>query len=307
MLIVDDNPDIQDVVSEIVSGSGYIPLKASGGKEALEKASSEHPDLILLDISMEDMDGWSVLRKLKENGITPNTKVMMLTAMTDVGTDIFGLQDVVSGYIRKPFKNKELSDRLKIMLDEPSVGPVKDAHEPETGLFHIFTRKKEIPLEGREKLNKSAKKYDLHRGVSYIVKEQKANGSFELFADQVTHGIKGLCITRQYPAAVRSDWGLEETPIIWLSNQLGKVYVNPTNIGILSDTVVRFIEKSDDSVVMIDGIEFLMVNNGFDKVIKMVHRATEVVMENKSRLIISVDPRAFDMLRSLRSSNGTWK
>lgn len=60
VLIVDDNPDIQDVVSEIVSGSGYIPLKASGGKEALEKAASEHPDLILLDISMEDMDGWSV-------------------------------------------------------------------------------------------------------------------------------------------------------------------------------------------------------------------------------------------------------
>ena len=116
-----------------------------------------------------------------------------------------------------------------------------------------------------------------------------------MFTDQVTHNIQGLCITRQYPAIVRQEWGLEETPIIWLSNQLGKVYVNPANIGILGDTIIRFIEKSNDSVVMIDGIEFLIVNNGFDKVLKMIHRITEVVMEYKSRLIISVDPRALDV------------
>ena len=45
---------------------------------------------------------------------------------------------------------------------------------------------------------------------------------------------------------------------------------------------------------MIDGIEFLIVNNGFDKVLKMIHRVTEVVMEYRSRLIISIDPRALD-------------
>jgi DNA-binding response OmpR family regulator len=296
VLIVDDNPAIQDIVSELVSGSGFAPITASGGKEALEKAAAESPDLILLDINMPDMDGWTVLRKLKDEGITATTKVMMLTATTDVGTDIFGLQDVVSGYIRKPFNNKELSDRLKTMLEEkaPQATP-----EPETkegaGLFHLFSKKKAGAPEGMEKAKRSAKKYELRRGLSYIVKEQKAIKSFEIFADQVTHNIQGLCITRQYPAVVRQEWGLEETPIIWLSNQLGKVYVNPANIGILGDTIIRFIEKSDDSVVMIDGVEFLVVNNGFDKVLKMIHRITEVVMEYKSRLIISVDPRALDV------------
>ena len=126
------------------------------------------------------------------------------------------------------------------------------------------------------------------------MKEQKPDRSFDIFVDQVTHNIPGLCITRQYPATVRQEWGLEKTPIIWLSNQLGKVYVNPSNIGILGDTIIRFIEKTDDSVVMIDGIEFLIVNNGFDKVLKMIHRVTEVVMEYRSRLIISIDPRALD-------------
>lgn len=295
-MIVDDNPAIQDIVSELVSGAGFTPVTASGGKEALEKAGAEKPDLVLLDINMPDMDGWSVLRKLKEEGITTNTKVMMLTATTDVGTDIFGLQDVVSGYIRKPFNNKELSDRLKSILEDKAV-PLAEEQQPkeDLGIFDFLKKKKEGQPEGMEKVRRSAKKYELRRGLSFVVKEQKAVKSFEIFTDQVTHNIQGLCVTRQYPAAVRQEWGLEETPIIWLSNQLGKVYVNPANIGILGDTIIRFIEKSDDSVIMIDGVEFLIVNNGFDKVLKMIHRITEVVMEFKSRVIISVDPRALDV------------
>ena len=294
VLVVDDNPAIQEIVSELITGVGFIPLTASGGKEALIKADSEGPDLILLDINMPDMDGWTVLRKLKDEGITDSSKVMMLTATTDVGTDIFGLQDVVSGYIRKPFNNKDLSDRLREILEEkPSEQPdeVKDLG----GLFSFLSKRKSTPSEGMEKTRRSAKKYELRRGLSYLVKEQKPERSFDIFVDQVTHNIPGLCITRQYPATVRQEWGLEKTPIIWLSNQLGKVYVNPSNIGILGDTVIRFIEKADDSVIMIDGIEFLIVNNGFDKVLKMIHRITEVVMEYRSRLIISVDPRALDI------------
>ncbi len=294
VLIVDDNSAILDIVSELVSNAGYSPLTASGGKEALEKASAERPDLILLDINMPDIDGWTVLRKLKEEGITDETKVMMLTATTDVGTDIFGLQDVVSGYIRKPFNNKELSDRLRAMLEEETPLPEKVSTDGK-GVFSWLSRRRAARPEGMEKALRSAKKYELRRGLSYLVEEQKASRSFEIFVDQVTHNIQGLCITRQYPATVRQEWGLEETPIIWLSNQLGKVYVNPTNIGILGDTVIRFIEKSDDSVVMIDGIEFLIVNNGFDKVLKMIHRITDAIMEYKSRLILSVDPRALDL------------
>ena len=120
VLIVDDNPAIQEIVSELVSSAGYLPITATGGKDCLDKVASEQPDLVLLDINMPDMDGWTVLRKLKEAGATEKLKVMMLTATTEIGTDIFGLQDVVSGYIRKPFNNLELMDRLKAVLESPS-------------------------------------------------------------------------------------------------------------------------------------------------------------------------------------------
>lgn len=290
---MDDNTAILEIVSELISAAGYQPITATGGRECLTKIETEKPDLVLLDINMPDMDGWSVLRTLKEKGMPENMKVMMLTATTEIGTDIFGLQDVVSGYIRKPFNNDELSARLREMLgDQPKVKEEPKVEKERKGLLSLL-RKKDEEI-GMEVARSSAKVYELRRGFSYLVKETKPTKSFEIFVDQVTHNIQGLCVTRQHPSIIRKEWGLEKTPIIWLSNQLGKVYVNPSNIGILSDTIIRFVEKSGDGVILIDGIEFLIVNNDFDKVLRMVHHVTEAVMENRSRLIVSVDPRTLD-------------
>lgn len=290
---MDDNTAILEIVSELISAAGYQPMTATGGRECLSKIQSERPDLVLLDINMPDMDGWSVLRTLKEKGLAENTKIMMLTATTEIGTDIFGLQDVVSGYIRKPFNNDDLSARLREMLgDSPQVKEEPRMEKDRKGLRSLLRKREED--SGMEVARSSAKVYELRRGFSYLVKETKPNKSFEIFVDQVTHNIQGLCVTRQHPTIIRKEWGLEKTPIIWLSNQLGKVYVNPSNIGILSDTIIRFVEKSGDGVILIDGIEFLIVNNDFDKVLRMVHHVTEAVMENRSRLIVSVDPRTLE-------------
>lgn len=290
---MDDNTAILEIVSELISAAGYQPMTATGGRECLSKIQAERPDLVLLDINMPDMDGWSVLRTIKEKGLAENTKIMMLTATTEIGTDIFGLQDVVSGYIRKPFNNDELAVRLREMLgDQPQAKEEPKSEKDRRGLRSLLRKKEEE--SGMEVARSSAKVYELRRGFSYLVKETKPNKSFEIFVDQVTHNIQGLCVTRQHPTIIRKEWGLEKTPIIWLSNQLGKVYVNPSNIGILSDTIIRFVEKSGDGVILIDGIEFLIVNNDFDKVLRMVHHVTEAVMENRSRLIVSVDPRTLE-------------
>ncbi len=293
-MVVDDNTAILEIVSELISAAGYQPMTATGGRECLSKIQEERPDLVLLDINMPDMDGWSVLRTLKEKGLVENTKIMMLTATTEIGTDIFGLQDVVTGYIRKPFNNDELAARLREVLgDQPQIKEEPKTDKDRKGLRSLLRKKEEG--SGMEAARSSAKVYELRRGFSYLVKETKPNKSFEIFVDQVTHNIQGLCVTRQHPTNIRKEWGLEKTPIIWLSNQLGKVYVNPSNIGILSDTIIRFVEKSGDGVILIDGIEFLIVNNDFDKVLRMVHHVTEAVMENRSRLIVSVDPRTLEI------------
>jgi DNA-binding response OmpR family regulator len=116
------------------------------------------PDLMLLDINMPDIDGWSVLRSLKEDGLTSKIKVMMLTAYTDIGTDIFGLQDVVSGYIRKPFTNAELSEKIKEIVEgQETITLEPKMEEQKPSLLSRLIGRKETPV-GMEKVKRTAKR-----------------------------------------------------------------------------------------------------------------------------------------------------
>ena len=295
-MIVDDNSDVLAIVTELVSAAGYRAITASGGREAIEKAKAEMPDLMLLDINMPDIDGWSVLRSLKEEGLTSKIKVMMLTAYTDIGTDIFGLQDVVSGYIRKPFTNTELSEKIKEIVEG------QETHHPGTAgggeeAITAFSADRTQGDTGRH--GEGEEDGEALRAAQRLWLRGQGDEAGEVLRDLHRPGHSQHPRACASPASIRGssgrNGGWRRRPIIWLSNQLGRVYVNPTNIGILSDTIIRFIEKSGDSVVMLDGIEFLIVNNDFEKVLRMIHHIAEATMEYKSRLIISVDPRTLDL------------
>ena len=116
VLVVDDEPDMIDILRLVVSQAGFQVAEATSGKECIEKASREGFDLILLDLRMPEMDGWQTLRKLKEKGITDRTKVILLTVEKGPGVEIFGLQDVVFDYITKPFNRENLVKHIKKAL-----------------------------------------------------------------------------------------------------------------------------------------------------------------------------------------------
>jgi len=116
ILVVDDEPDMVDIVKLVLTQSGFDVSTAYSGRECLEKASKESFDLIILDIRMPEMDGWTTLRKLKEKKITDNTNVIILTVEKGPGVEIFGLQDVVADYITKPFNREKLIKHVKKAL-----------------------------------------------------------------------------------------------------------------------------------------------------------------------------------------------
>jgi Na+/proline symporter len=100
--------------------------------------------------------------------------------------------------------------------------------------------------------------YDLVRGKSYVVPEI----AYEVFTDQITHGVEGLCITHFAPEEVRGRWGFKETPIIKLSNEKGSDrYISPRNLPLLFMTIKSFVESSKNSIVLIDSIEQLVKEN----------------------------------------------
>jgi len=116
VLVVDDEPDMVDILKHLLSNAGFDVSAAYSGKECLEKVSKADYDLIVLDIRMPQMDGWTTLRKMKEKGVTDKTKVIILTVEKGPGVEIFGLQDVVSDYITKPFDRDKLIKHVKKAL-----------------------------------------------------------------------------------------------------------------------------------------------------------------------------------------------
>ena len=110
ILIVDDEREIADVVALYLQNENYDVVKAYNGKDALRLVEEEKPDMALLDVMLPDIDGFTILQKIRENYTFP---VIMLTAKTEYMDKITGLTLGADDYIAKPFNPLELVARVK--------------------------------------------------------------------------------------------------------------------------------------------------------------------------------------------------
>jgi len=137
--------------------------------------------------------------------------------------------------------------------------------------------------------------FSLERGYTYAVLERDASQAFEIFKDSVTHGAQGLCITRRAPKAVMTEYGLERTPILWLSRlATEKNAVRPSPPEKVAMAVEHFIEVSEKSIVLLDGFEYLVSHNDFGSVLALLHDLNESVVMRDSILLVPFDPTAFN-------------
>jgi two-component system alkaline phosphatase synthesis response regulator PhoP len=115
ILTVDDEPDVRRLIEIKLKKAGFEVITAADGEEGVQKAKAENPDLILMDVMMPKMDGFTAVEKIKKE-MTPAPLVMMLTAK---GTEDDVMQGLVGGaddYITKPFAPRELIARVKVVL-----------------------------------------------------------------------------------------------------------------------------------------------------------------------------------------------
>ena len=127
ILIVEDDPNIVDILKFNFIKEGYNVLIAMDGAEGLEKALSEHPDLILLDVMLPRMDGFEVCRKVREKASTP---IIMLTAREEEVDKVLGLELGADDYITKPFSIRELTARVKANLRRTVIDNSKVSTDP---------------------------------------------------------------------------------------------------------------------------------------------------------------------------------
>ena len=116
ILIVDDEPDIVELVSYNLEREGFITAKAYDGDTALRKIRIEKPDLIVLDLMLPGVGGLDICKRIRANPETSPLPIIMLTAKADEVDKIIGLELGADDYITKPFSVKELTARVRTLL-----------------------------------------------------------------------------------------------------------------------------------------------------------------------------------------------
>lgn len=116
ILLVDDEPDILEIISYNLKGQGYRIHTAQNGREAVEKAKKIKPHLILLDVMMPELDGIAACKKLRQHEDLSETLIAFLTARGEDFSQVAGLDAGADDYITKPIRPKVLVSRVKALL-----------------------------------------------------------------------------------------------------------------------------------------------------------------------------------------------
>jgi len=128
VLVVDDDGDVRALVAELLSRAGYRVSQAENGRDALKTLFDERPDLIVLDVSMPELDGWATLERIRELSSVP---VVMLSALGAELEKVRALRGGADDYVTKPFGRQELLARVESVLRRSPSREVRAAYADE--------------------------------------------------------------------------------------------------------------------------------------------------------------------------------
>ena len=114
ILAIDDNPQLIKMIRLCLERQDYEIIAAYSGSEGLRKFQDNHPDLVILDIKMPDMDGWEICRSLRE--MSPNVPILILTVLKEKANVVRGLALGADEFVAKPFRPGELVARIQALL-----------------------------------------------------------------------------------------------------------------------------------------------------------------------------------------------
>ena len=177
ILIVDDEARMRKLIKDFLTAKGYDTLEAEDGEKALEvfEANQNKISLILLDVMMPKLDGWSVLRQIRQTSKVP---IIMLTARGEEQDELFGFELGVDEYISKPFSPKILVARVEAILKRtaPDVKDVKDY-----GGIEIDKEGRTVKVDGKP-IELSLREYEL---LTYLVE----NKDIALSRDKILNNV----------------------------------------------------------------------------------------------------------------------
>lgn len=162
ILVIDDDPDIVHLLEMHLRDEGYVVASVLDGEEGFSKASSEHFDLIILDLMLSGLDGLEICRRLRSD--TNYTPVLMLTCKSSELDRVLGLELGADDYMTKPFSIRELKARVKALLrriDALQAPAGRDMHKViKAGGLVVDVQKRDVTRRGTA-ISLTAKEFDL--------------------------------------------------------------------------------------------------------------------------------------------------
>ena len=177
ILVVDDEAKIRVIIKEYAEFEGYEVEQAADGMEAVDKAKNDSFDIIIMDVMMPRLDGYSAVKEINKDKKTP---VIMLSARGEEYDKLFGFEIGVDDYVVKPFSPKELMARIKAVLSRAGGTQKQEDVIKYQGLEINFTAR-EVVIDG-VKANMTPKEYDL---LFYLVRNMNIALSREKLLEEV--------------------------------------------------------------------------------------------------------------------------
>ncbi len=235
ILIVDDDQENLKILGDFVVENGYIPGFAEGGNEALVHLKNSHPDLILLDIMMPDMDGFEVCRRIKQDATLADIPIIFLSAKTAKEDVIAGLKLGAVDYVTKPFNQEELLTRVNTHLElQAAKEDLREALiEKEKALVE-----KEVALNTKDKLF-SIIGHDLGNIFGGLQTLVQALAREKIRPDTKERYIRTLL------QSASNGYDLLTNLLNWSRSQTGELQVNLTTL-VLQDLIHRSIKLQLD-------------------------------------------------------------
>ncbi len=128
-------------------------------------------------------------------------------------------------------------------------------------------------------------------GTVYLVEERRPMASYSLFDQVMASGYPGLVVTRDFPKKLQSETEIGNCRILWLTNLVGDGRINPTAIGILMGQIRSFIESNQKSAIVLDGLEYLISLNTFERMLQFMHQLRDFVVTNDCIMFVPLDTR----------------
>ena len=266
VLVIDDNPDIRENTAEILELAGYRTLTAGNGKEGVELAQKEKPDVIVCDIMMPELDGYGVLHLLRKNEDTQRIPFLFLTAKTERSDFRKGMEMGADDYITKPFEDIELLNAIEIRLKKAAIMDNKYSAS--------------------------------QQGISQFIKDVKSTGLMSQLADQYdveTYNKKQTLY--QEGKRPRFLYYLVKGKVKGLrTNDDGKEYITDlfTDGDFIGYPALIEDKNYDDSAIILEDAEIMqipkddflhMIYGNMDIAVKFIRIITQNVKEKEERLL----------------------